>query len=121
MRPRTLCAQQALRRVAGGVLDDGEEQVLCRYVFVAHPLRERVGVREDAARVVAKGQLGAAAHLRQLRQLLADSGGHGGRVLADALDHRRYHAIGLVEQGEQEVQRGQLGVALALGQLLGGG
>ena len=97
--------------------EDGEQQVLGGNVLVVHPLRQRMAVGQDAARVLGQGQLGAG-DLGKLGQLLADPFGQGRRVVARPFQHGGNHAFGLLHERVQQVQRLQLGMAFPLGQLL---
>ena len=67
---------------------------------------------------VGQGQLGAALTLGSFASSSRTAVGQGRRILPDALEDRGDDAFRLVHQREEQVQRGQLGVALALGQLL---
>ena len=103
------------RRAAVAVLEHGDEQMLGRDVVVVHPLGDGVRVGEDAARLVREGQLGRGAlHGGQLRQLRTERIGDRCGRDPHPLQHRRHHAVRLVDQHEQEVRSLELRMALAL-------
>ena len=106
-------AQDARRRRVAG-LECGEQQVLGRDVLVAHPLRDRVRIGQDASRLVRELELlGRAGHLRQLRELRPQRLRHRCRRHADAVEHGRHDPVGLLGQDQEQVGDLELGVALA--------
>ena len=113
---------QDLGGVAGGcLLHDGQQQVLGRDVLVVQPLGNGMSTGQDVAGLVREAQLRSlAGDAGEVGQAFTQRLGNGCRVLAGLLQHGRHHAIRLVDQGQQQVGRGQLGMALALGQLLRG-
>ena len=107
------------RRAVVARLEGGDEEMLGRNVLVAHPLRHCMGIGQDAPCLVRELELlGRAGHLRQLRQLSAQSLGDRSGRHADAVQDRGHDAIGLFDQHQQQVRDLQLGVALGLGELL---
>ena len=85
------------------------------------PLGDGVGAGQDVARLVREAELRAlAGDAGQVAQALAQRLRDGRRILARLLQDGRHHAIGLVDQGQEQVGGRQLGMALALGQLLRG-
>ena len=104
------------RRVPG--FERGEEQVLGRDVLVAHPFGNGVRIGQDAPRLVRELQLRVTGDLRQLCELLPKAVGHGAGLDADAVEHGRHDAVGLLGEDEEQVRDLQLGVALRLGELL---
>ena len=116
-----MLGQDPGRVAAGCLLHDGQQQVLGRDVLVVQPLGDGVGTGQDVASLVRKAELRSlAGDPRQVAQPLAQRLRDGRRVLAGLLQDGRHHAIGLVDQGQQQVGGRQLGMALALGQLLRG-
>ena len=110
-------------REPGGLVGEGEQQVLGGDVLVAEPghllLRPLEGPHECLRG--AQVGLGIAAQagqaLDRVERALADRGDVG----AELLEHRHDQAVLLVEQREQEVRRSDLGVAVLGGEPLGGG
>ena len=102
------------------VLGGGEQEVLDRDEVVLEPLGFVLGLREQRREAPAEGRLGAARHLRQTRQALVEVADEVGCPGAGALDERTADAALLLEDGDQEVLRNELGIA-ALGREIDGG
>src|SRR5439155_7652172 len=99
-----------------------EQQVAGGEVLVVELLALLVGRLQHAERAGRQTRVanGRAADLRQLRELVVDTVPHRVEVDADALEHAGDDALGLVEEGAQQVFRRDLGVAgVAAGRLRG--
>ena len=112
---------QELVLTGTGPVGQGQEEMLDREVVVAHVLPGRVGVVQDVAQLPGHLGLGAPVGLGQGTEPLVDLLGQRRRLYPGPSQDGDGQALGLGQQGGQQVLGGDLGVILGPGQLRGGG
>ncbi len=93
--------------------------MLGRQVVVAELLDRLLGTVEQLGQPARRARLGSATHLSDLREPLAGSTGHRTGFRADALQHRADHALVLLDEARQQVERADFGMLQFHGQPLG--
>ena len=93
---------------------DHQKKMLGRDVLVRERGGLLLGLLQDPDELLGGADVGhgVAAELGKLPDRLLGGGAHLGRIAAEALQHGDDDAVLLVEQGEQEVGRGHLGVGV---------
>ena len=103
--------REAVRRIAAR-LGEGQQEVLARDVLVAELLGDLEGPVEDVVQVAGEQGIGRRArNLGPRLELRLDLAGESFGVGPELLQNGDHNALALLEQGEQEVITGQLGVA----------
>ena len=112
---------QHLGRLAGALLDDGDEQMLRADVLVLHAVGFRLGVLEHAGRTRRRIDLRRlVVEARRALQGRGDLGPDGRGVGAHLPEDLCGHALLLLQQGQEQVLQVPLRVAVLPHHLLGG-
>ena len=115
----TALLEQPRRRGFPALGGNRDEEMLGADVLVLEPLGFRLGRVGDRAEARRQRRLRPALRARQLRQLLPDRRGERRRVGVHLARDLRHDAVALLDEREEEVLGHELGMSVAIGELLG--